>query len=295
MLFALNTFLWSNRFDTSHIPLLAHIKELGADTVEIQRSGFDEFPVEAIRREVERLGLGCTLATSPPAPALSLIAADPEARRAGIEYLREAIAIARDLGSKMLIGPLYAPPWWFTGARATVEQRAWAIEGFCALEADLERADIELAIEPMNRFETFFLATSAEAVALCQAINNPRVGTMLDTAHMVIEEKDPVAAIRTADRWLKHLQLPESDRGTPGTGTLINWKGLFKTLVEINYTGGCSIESFPFADPAFAMQTRSWRDLASSTDDLARDGLAFLRRMAHEAALRSDPPSTRPS
>lgn len=278
MFFAMNTFLWTDRFDAIHLHLVSHVAELGADAIEIQRSGFTDFPVEDLRRELERTRLPCTLSTSPPQPDQCLVAADAVHRRAGLAYLREAIAVARDLGARLLVGPLYAPPWWFTGTRPTAEQRAWAAEGFHALGPDLERADIHLAIEPMNRFETFFLTTAEEGVAFCELIGHPRIGLLLDTAHMVIEEKDPLAAIRRARPWLKHLQLPEADRGAPGSGRSINWEGLFRTLREIDYAGGCSLESFPYWKPELAMKTRSWRDLASSPDELARQGLAFLKQ-----------------
>ena len=285
MFFALNTFIWSGRFELAHLPLLAHAKELGADTVEIQRSGFEGFPTDAIRRELERLQLGCTLCTSPPDPGQSLLSPDAGARRAASTYLRDAVAVARDLGARVVSGPLYAPPWWFTGSRATGEQRRWAAEGFRALGPELDGAGVDIAIEPMNRYETFFLNTAAEGISLCEAVGHPRVGLLLDAAHMAVEEKDPVAAIHEAGPWLKHLHLSESDRGTPGTGRVIDWTGLFAALVRIGYRGGCAIESFPFADPAMALKTRSWRDFAASADDLARDGLAFLRR-ARSASLQ---------
>jgi D-psicose/D-tagatose/L-ribulose 3-epimerase len=147
-----------------------------------------------------------------------------------------------------------------------------------------------LAIEPMNRFETFFLTTAEEGVALCELIRHPRIGLLLDTAHMVIEEKDPLAAIRRARPWLKHLQLPEADRGAPGSGRSINWEGLFRTLREIGYAGGCSLESFPYWKPELAMKTRSWRDLASSPDELARRGLAFLKEAYRNSMKASSKP-----
>ena len=277
MFFALNTFLWNGRFEAGMVAQFAHMKALGADTIEIQRSGFEDFPVDAIRYELDRLDLRCTLCTSPPNPRQCVIAEDPEHRKAGREYLRHAIAIARDLDAPLVCGPLYAPPWWFTGGRATDQQREWAIEAFTALETDLKAAGIVLAIEPLNRFETFFINTCAEGVALCERIGNPAIGLLLDTAHMVIEEKDPVLAIRQAGPWLRHLHLPESDRGTPGSGGMLNWTGIFDALHDLDYDGGCAIESFPFNDPCHALKTRTWRDLAPSTDVLARDGLAFLR------------------
>lgn len=268
MFFALNTFMWQPRFTAAHLPLMGHVASLGGDLVEIQCPDLRGFPTDAVARELNRIGIGCTFSTSSRDPERSLIAADASARRAGVADLRHAIGVARDLGASVICGPLYAPAWWFTGVRATADQWRWAAEGFALLAEDLARAGVTPAIEPINRFETFVLTTAAQGVALCEEIGCDRIGLLLDTAHMAIEEKDPVAAIRASARWLRHLHLPENDRGTPGTGT-IDWPGLFAALVDIDYAGGCAIESFPFPDPRFAMPTRTWRDLARSVDSLA--------------------------
>jgi D-psicose/D-tagatose/L-ribulose 3-epimerase len=148
-----------------------------------------------------------------------------------------------------------------------------------ALGQVLASTDLELAIEPINRHETFFLNTAEQEVRLCRAIGNARIGLLLDVAHMAIEEKSLVAAVTAAGDGLKHLHLIENDRGAPGTGSLIDWKLLFTALNAIGYRGGYAIESFPFEDQNAAMKTRTWRPFATSSDQLARDGIAFLKRM----------------
>lgn len=202
-----------------------------------------------------------------------------EGKAAGVAYLRDALSVAAELCATTLARPVYAHVGWFTGARPTAEQFQWAVEALQEIAPDLEGAGIDLAVEAMNRFESFFLSTAAQGVRLCEAVAHPRVGLMLDTAHMVIEEKDPLEAIRTAGPWLKHMQTQESDRGTPGSGRLIDWPGLFRTLAEIDYRGGCAIESFAFQDPEVAASTWSWRDFAASPEALARDGVSFLRNV----------------
>ncbi len=284
MNFLVNTFLWTNAFGERHLPLLEKIKGWDADGVEFAASRLADFPHAVVRRELERLGLACTLCVSPPAAEQSLIHHDPAARKAAVRYLLDAVELAARLGARILAGPVYAHVAWFTGARPTDEQFTWAVEGLQTLVPDLEAAGIDLAIEPMNRFEAFFLPTAADGVRLCEAIGHRRIGLMLDTAHMVIEEKDPLEALRTAGHWLKHMQTPESDRGTPGSGRLIDWPALFRVLASIGYRGGCSIESFAFQEPEVAAKTWCWRDLASSPDALARDGVAFLRS-THAAAM----------
>ena len=283
MRFSVNTFMWTPSFSEAHLPLLEEIKAWGADEVEIARSDFQGFPTESIRRKLEELGLSCTLSASPPTTELSLIHEDRDCRRAAIDHLREAIRIAADLGARVLAGPHYARVGWFTGARPTQDQFRWAVEAFQIVGDALDAAGLDLAIEAMNRFESFFLPTAAEGVRLCEAVGHPRVGLLLDTAHMVIEEKSLPDAIRAAGPWLKHMQTPDSDRGTPGDGAIIDWGGLFRALHEVGYEGACAIESFPFQDPAAAATVWCWRDFAASPELLARDGLAFLRRADAEA------------
>ena len=283
MRFSVNTFMWTPSFSAAELPLLEKIKAWGADEIEIARSDLKGFPTTLIRRELEMLGLSCTLSASPPTTELSLIHEDRDCRRAATAHLRNAINIATDLGARMLVGPLYARVGWFTGARPTEDQFRWAVDAFQAVSDELDAAGVDLAIEAMNRFESFFLPTAAEGVRLCESVGHPRVGLLLDTAHMVIEEKSLSDAVRTAGSWLKHMQTPDSDRGTPGKGTIIDWRGLFRTLRDLRFEGACAIESFPFQDAAAAAKVWCWRDLADSPEVLARDGLAFLRRAEAEA------------
>ena len=51
-------------------------------------------------------------------------------------------------------------------------------------------------IEPLNRFETYFLNTAADAAQLCAEVGSPRIGILLDTFHANIEEKSIGAALR---------------------------------------------------------------------------------------------------
>jgi hypothetical protein len=48
---------------------------------------------------------------------------------------------------------------------------------------------IELAIEPLNRFETDFINTVEQGLELIDRIGASNVGLLLDTFHMNIEEK----------------------------------------------------------------------------------------------------------
>ena len=91
----------------------------------------------------------------------------------------------------------------------------------------LDACDVTLAIEPLNRFETYFLNTAADAAALCDEVGHPRVGVAFDTFHANIEEKGIAGACRRIGGHLKHVQISENDRGTPGSGH-IEWASLLR-------------------------------------------------------------------
>ena len=84
---------------------------------------------------------------------------------------------------------------------------------------------------------------------------------------------------------LGHVHISESDRGIPGTGHN-DWKGIFKVLKETGYDGWVTIESFAQPEPALAAAAAIWRDLAPSGDELARQGLHFMKSVARKAGIR---------
>jgi D-psicose/D-tagatose/L-ribulose 3-epimerase len=86
-------------------------------------------------------------------------------------------------------------------------------------------------------------------------------------------------------RELGHVHISENDRGIPGTGHN-DWKGILRVLKEIGYDGWMTIESFAQPEPALAAAAAIWRDLASSGDDLAREGLRFTRKLARRMGIR---------
>jgi D-psicose/D-tagatose/L-ribulose 3-epimerase len=172
---------------------------------------------------------------------------------------------------------LYAPVGYLPGRRRTDEEWKRAIEGYQALTPALVDHGVTLAIEPLNRFETYFLNTASDAVALCDAVNHPNVGVAFDTFHANIEEKNIPAACRSVGRHLKHVQVSENDRGTPGSGH-VAWPELFATLHEMRYDAWLTIESFGPNLGAFSAAVCIWRDIEPTPEAIAFDGLTFLKK-----------------
>src|SRR5690606_7412265 len=157
-----------------------------------------------------------------------------DVRRRTVQHIRDVAKVTADLGSTLLNGPLYSPVGYLPGRRRTDEEWRWAIEGYQSVAGDLHANGVTLAIEPLNRFETYFLNTCTDAKALVDSVNHPRVGVAFDTFHANIEEKDLPAAIGVLGPRLKHVQISENDRGTPGSGHT-NWDGVFGALGALGY------------------------------------------------------------
>jgi D-psicose/D-tagatose/L-ribulose 3-epimerase len=276
MKFGVNTFIWTPSFDKSSLPLLPMIKEHGFDGVEVPLFRPAEFASADIRKGLQQNGLECTVC-SILVSGFSLISEEAEVRRKTRIHLEDSIRAVADVGAKIIAGPLYSPVGYLPGRRRTAEEWRWAVEGYQSLTGTLEANGVTLAIEPLNRFETYFLNITADLAALCDEVDHPNVGILLDTFHANIEEKDIAAAFRTAGRRLKHVHTCENDRGIPGSGH-VEWAGVFQALRDVRYDGWLTIESFGFALGELSAAASIWRDIETSPDAIAFEGVKFLKK-----------------
>ena len=277
MKFGVNTFIWTMEFDRSHFALLPGIKQAGFDGVELPLINPERVDAPAIRRVLAENGLECTFCAVIPG-GLSAISDDTEVRGKTRAHLETCVKVAAEAGGKLIAGPIYSPVGYLPGRRRNADEWKRAVEFYRSLMDVLMKNDITLAIEPLNRFETYFLNTAEDAAALCDAVNNPRVGILFDTFHANIEEKNVPNAYRRLGRHLKHVHTCENDRGTPGTGH-VDWPGVFAALREMKYDGWLTIESFGFALGELSAAASIWRDLAPTPESIAFEGIKFLKKV----------------
>ena len=109
-------------------------------------------------------------------------------------------------------------------------------------------------------------------------VGHPRLGLLLDTFHMNIEERRIGDAIRSAKGHISHFHTCENDRGAPGSGH-VDWVEVRDALRDVGYDGVCSIESYNPDVSALAQRLSIWRRFAPSQDQLCSEGLAFLRNL----------------
>lgn len=278
MKFGANTFIWADHFDAEQFPILETVKRAGFDGIELPLFAPDRAASGKTRRAVEQHGLECTVCSVLPS-GLHMGAEEAGIRKRTLEHLRGCVETTAELGSKLIAGPLYAPVGYFSGGRRTTDEWKRAVECFQQVGSALDDYDVTLAVEPLNRYETYFLNTAADAVRFCHEIGHPRIGILFDTYHANIEEKNIAGAIREAGSYLRHFHSCENDRGVPGTGH-IDWRAVFAALRVANYDRWLTIESFGFSLGALSAAASIWRDLAPSAEDIAVEGLKFLKRGA---------------
>ena len=282
MKFGVNMLIWTANFTRQHLALLPEIKGRGFDGIEVPIFSLADFCASDIRRGVEQNALECTACSVIP-HGLSIGADDDSVRKKTRTHIEDCVKRAADAGAKILAGPLYTPVGYLPGRRRTRDEWKWAVECYVSLGPVLERHGVTIAIEPLNRFETYFLNTAADAAALCDQINHPNVGVLFDTFHANIEEKSIGQAYRALGRHLKHVHTCENDRGIPGSGH-VEWTEVFGALRDLGYDGWLTIESFGFAMGEISAAASIWRDLAPTPESIAFEGIRFLKHHMAPAA-----------
>lgn len=282
--FGVNTMVWTTQVGEKQEPLFARIKEWGFDGVELFLSTEEPADIPALRATLDRLQLERTTCCVLPRDA-NLVSDDASTRAKGLAFLKKCVDRTASLGAHLMCGPLYAGLGVMTGNRRTEKEWKWAVKGLRSAASRAQKRDVCLCLEPLNRFETYFLNTLEDAARLVRDVNLPNVKIHFDTFHSNIEEQHPAEALKAVAKHLGHVHLSENDRGIPGTGH-VDWKGILKTLKEIGYDGWLTIESFAQPEPALAAAAAIWRDLAPSGDDLARQGLQFAKTLARRSGIR---------
>lgn len=283
MKYGVNTMVWTTRVNRDQDGLFSRIRDWGFDGVELFLSPDEPADIAAVKRTLDHLNLGRTACSVLPREA-HLVSAQPEVRARGIDHLTRCLQRAAELGASLVCGPLYAGLGVMTGRRRTEDEWNRAVEGLRLVAHEAEGLGVTLCLEPLNRFETYFLNTLEDSSRLVRAIGAPNVRIHFDTFHSNIEERQPARELRSVAPEVGHVHMSENDRGIPGTGH-VDWRGILSVLRESGYGGWLTIESFAKPEPELASAASIWRDVAASGDELALQGLQFIKCLAAELGI----------
>ncbi|HZN40822.1 MAG TPA: sugar phosphate isomerase/epimerase family protein [Planctomycetota bacterium] len=264
------------RFGQTHQRWFERLAHYGYAGAELPVVGATDDELEAMRRALAAHGLAATAVGFATAEANPLDA-DAGKRRAAVDHLARLAEKTALLGADVLAGPIHSAYGRFTGAPPTADERARCIDVLRAAGERAAACGVRFAVEPLNRFECYFLNTAVACDALVRDVGHPSVCGALDTHHAHIEEDDVVAAITASRGTLGHVQLSENHRGTPGTGQ-VDFARVFGALRSIDYRGWLVIEAFSRQDPEFGSALRIWRELDGGPEEVLAAGAALFSR-----------------
>jgi len=253
--------------------------EAGFDLLEISLPEDLDVDVAALREQLLATGLEARFSVL--LPASCHVPLHPER---ALTHLKAAIDLVSRAGGDFLGGVFYGSIGVFSGAARTPRETE-TITGVLRQAASFATdRGITLALEPVNRYETYLVTSAAEAVEFIREVATPGLALMLDTFHMNIEESNFYDPLLAGGSHLKYVHLSGSDRGLPGEDH-IPWDEFFRGLADIGYQGDLVLESFTSQAPGLAGKTSLWRRSPYAPDELAAASLRFMRRKAGQYGL----------
>jgi D-psicose/D-tagatose/L-ribulose 3-epimerase len=278
MTYGLNSFLFESPFTNKSFHLIKKVKDWGFDTIEIAIEDPTHVDPALLKKILADNGLACGSVCAAVGPGRDFRGSKHE-QQTSMDYMKGLLDMMPVFGATVLVGPLYSSVGRAEPKTDDEFKQQWdaVVKNLKELSAYAAERKVRLAIEPLNRYETDFINTCDQVLKLVDDIGHDAAGILLDTYHMNIEEKNSAAAIRAAGRKLYHFHACGCDRGTPGNDH-IEWDSIVAALKEINYNGIAVIESFTTDVKVIAKAASIWRKFEPSQDDIAVNGLRFLRK-----------------
>ena len=280
--YGVHTFIWTEYFTEKDLPLIEKAKSLGFEVVDIgilNPAAMENFPTKGVKEKAKEAGIEVVI-LSPMSRDANLIDPDPAVRKNAVEFLKKLVDVSVEVGSKIVAGEICEAVGYLSGEPRTADEWSWSVEGMreVGLYAK-DISDVDLAVEVVNRFETHFLNTAADAVQYCKDVGTGNIKVHLDSYHMIREETNFKEAVEVCGKeFLGYVHVCENNRGIPGTG-LVPWEEFFRALKDIDYQGALTIEAF---DPNFKelnKATATWRYYTDTGEELALQGLRNLKEI----------------
>lgn len=214
------------------------IADLGYHAIEIEGSP-EKYDTKEVRQLLKGYNLKCWGSVTLMLEQRNLVAKDEAQRAASIQYVKDIITMVKELDGEM-VSVVPGTVGKIIPDGTPEEEWKWAVESMKECYDFAEKSGVMLGIEPINRFETYFINRGDQALALAEAVGK-NCGVCLDIFHMNIEEENYYEMIRRAKDRLVGFHVADNNRMAPGMGTL-DWPKVVETLKEVGFDGALSVE-----------------------------------------------------
>ena len=217
---------------------VARLAKYGYKSIEIGGEP-KRYNTKDVKKLLDEHGIRCWGAVTLMFEGLHLPSPDEKVRANTVQYAKDCITMIKELDGEILT--IVPGTVGKVNADATPEEEwANAVAGMKEIDMWSKKEGVRIAVEPINRFETYFVSHANQALALATA-TSAECGVCLDAFHINMEEVDPHAAIRSIGSRLYDFHVADTNRFACGLGHW-DWAKLVGTLKSIGYDGALTVE-----------------------------------------------------
>lgn len=135
---------------------------------------------------------------------------------------------------------------------------------------------VRLAVEAINRYETYLVNTLSKGYKFVKEVNHPAVGMMADMFHMSLEENNIGTSLRRISEYLMHVHIADNTREAAGLG-ITDFKEMLYVLRDIGYRGPLTMEFMPrLANPYASGDMKTQSELM---DKYAQQAIQYMKTL----------------
>lgn len=250
---------------------LKRIKKFGYDSIEISGEPEQYKPTET-RRLLKEYGIRCWGAVTLMLGERNLAAKDQGQRERSVQYVKDVLTMVSELNGEIItlvpgtVGKVVPDG-------SPEEEWTWLVDATRECFTHAKKVGVKIAVEPLNRFETYIFNRGEQALALADAVS-PECGVCLDAYHIHMEEFDVEEAIRKAGKRLFDFHIADNNRFAAGLGT-IDWPKIIGILKDIGYDGALTNE---FVAPVDRTPANRYPDMVERNPvDISPEQLKFIQ------------------
>jgi sugar phosphate isomerase/epimerase len=217
---------------------VARLAKYGYESIEIAGQP-KVYNTKDVKKLLDEHGIRCWGAVTLMFEGLHLPSPDAKVRANTVQYVKDCLTMIKELGGEILT---IVPGTVGKVNPDSTPEEEWklAVEGMKEIDAWSKREGVRICVEPINRFETYFVSRANQALALAEA-TSPECGVCLDAFHINIEEVDPYESIGKIGKRLYDFHVADTNRFACGWGHW-DWSKLVSTLKSIGYDGALTVE-----------------------------------------------------
>ena len=248
----------------------------GYDGVELALKGADDLRAGDLRRWLTEYHMEVSCITTGQVFAdrgLYFTHPEQEMRKKTIAVFSELIDLASEFGgivnagrSRGFVGP----------GQIREETEKLFIDTMQVLCDRAAARQVELLIEPVNRYEINFVNNLDEGAAILEKVGRRNCGLHADVFHMNIEDDRIGDSLIRNGRWVRYIHFADSNRLAPGLGHL-DFDEVMEALKAIHYDGWISVEILPGDNPdqMARMAIDYMKPLVMKYNNKTREGVSY--------------------